>query len=248
MSLFNCPGSDSLRNPRPEEIACPSCGEAVEIWSDEAEARCPACGETVSRALPASCLNWCARARECIGPEKYDRLRPARPGPERKRLKDELLEAMREYFGGDEKRIRHAEAVTGYAEEILRGEPGSYPVVIAAAILHDIGIPAAEKKYGSSRHDYQEREGPPVARKIMEARGIEEAVIGEVCGIIARHHSPRERETDNFKIVYDADQIVNLAGNGAPGGGRAGGRMLTRRGRALAAPRPSALRPCPSPR
>ena len=74
MSIFNCPGSDSLRHPRPEEIACPSCGEAVEIWSDEAEAVCPACGRTVSRKLPASCLAWCAHGRECVGPEKYDRL------------------------------------------------------------------------------------------------------------------------------------------------------------------------------
>ena len=78
MSLFNCPGSDSLRNPRPEEFPCPACGEMVEIWSDEEEARCPACGGTVARELPPSCLAWCARARDCLGPEKYDRLFPRR--------------------------------------------------------------------------------------------------------------------------------------------------------------------------
>jgi len=78
MSIFKCPGSDQIRNPTPEEIDCPACGGSVEIWSDEAEVRCPACGGTVSREMPASCLQWCAHGRECVGPEKYDRMQAGR--------------------------------------------------------------------------------------------------------------------------------------------------------------------------
>lgn len=78
MSIFKCPGSDIIRYPQPESVKCPSCGKEVEIWSDEAEARCPACGQAVSRKMPSSCLEWCAHGRECVGPEKYDRLKKGR--------------------------------------------------------------------------------------------------------------------------------------------------------------------------
>jgi HD superfamily phosphodiesterase len=53
-----------------------------------------------------------------------------------------MMEAMEAYFGDDIKRIRHAHKVTDYAEELLRKEGGDREVVIAAAILHDIGAKA----------------------------------------------------------------------------------------------------------
>jgi len=35
-------------------------------------------------------------------------------------------------------------------------------------------------------------------------------MIEEVCNIIGHHHDPNSEETINFRIVYDADQIVNM--------------------------------------
>jgi len=127
-----------------------------------------------------------------------------------KQLKDRLIAEMKQYFDGDEKRISHALRVTGFAEEILLEEKGNEDVVIAAAILHDIGIREAERKYGSSAGHYQEIEGPPIAREILKRQGLEEPFIEEVCEIIANHHSPGKVNTSNFKIVYDADWLVNL--------------------------------------
>ncbi len=117
---------------------------------------------------------------------------------------------MRDYFGTDLRRIDHALRVTGFAEELLRHEQGDRLVVIAAALLHDIGIREAERKYGSSAGDLQEREGPPVAREILTELAFDESVIAEVCEIIASHHSPGEVDTDNFRIIWDADWLVNL--------------------------------------
>ena len=74
MSIFKCPGSEIIRHPQPENINCPHCGKRVEIWSDEEETPCPGCGRAVFRKMPPSCWEWCACARECIGPNKYDRL------------------------------------------------------------------------------------------------------------------------------------------------------------------------------
>lgn len=119
-------------------------------------------------------------------------------------------DGMKEYFDADQRRIDHALRVTGYAEDILRHEKGNRLVVLAAALLHDIGIHEAERKYGSSAGNLQEQEGPPIARQILTKLAFDEVVIIEVCEIIASHHSPGEVDTDNFRVVWDADWLVNL--------------------------------------
>jgi HD superfamily phosphodiesterase len=83
-------------------------------------------------------------------------------------------------------------------------------VVLIAAYLHDIGIKEAERKYQSNEASYQEQEGPPVARGILTKLGSLPELVDEVCDIIGHHHHPREEETTNFKILFDADLIVNL--------------------------------------
>jgi hypothetical protein len=83
-------------------------------------------------------------------------------------------------------------------------------VTLITAYLHDIGIKEAERKYNSSSPKHQHIEGPPVAREILVKLGAEEGIIEEVCDIIGHHHSPRDEETINFKVLYDADLIVNL--------------------------------------
>ncbi|UCD57131.1 MAG: HD domain-containing protein [Candidatus Hydrogenedentota bacterium] len=117
---------------------------------------------------------------------------------------------MRKVFGEDEKRIAHAQSVLFFAERILLEEPGDSEVVVAAALLHDIGIHEAERKHGSNAGRYQEIEGPPIAERILESLGADPKLVSEVCDIISHHHSPQKKETLNFKILYDADLLVNL--------------------------------------
>ena len=125
-------------------------------------------------------------------------------------IKEALMEAMETYFSGDAKRISHAHRVMEYAEEIMKREGGDYPIITAAALLHDIGIHQAQKKYGSVAGKYQEIEGPPIARKILDGLGFVPSQSEEICEIIAHHHSPGKINTRNFKILYDADWLVNL--------------------------------------
>lgn len=68
---------------------------------------------------------------------------------------------------------------------------------IAAGLLHNIGIHQAKKKYGSPAGKFQEIEEPRYK-------------ISEICEIIAHHHSPGKIKSLNFKILYDADWLVNL--------------------------------------
>jgi hypothetical protein len=121
-----------------------------------------------------------------------------------------LEEAMRRVFGADTNRIEHALTVWSHARELMEGEPVDRDVVTAAAILHDIGITEAERKHGSADGRYQEIEGPPIARGILVEAGMDGARIEHVCRIIANHHSARDIDTPEFRIIWDADWLVNL--------------------------------------
>lgn len=124
--------------------------------------------------------------------------------------KQSLMQAMENYFKGDTKRISHARQVTEYAEELHKQEGGDYSIIVGAAVLHDIGIHQAERKYGSTAGKFQEIEGPPIACEILSRLGFKPAQIEEICEIIANHHSPGKIYTQSFKVVYDADWLVNL--------------------------------------
>ncbi len=96
-----------------------------------------------------------------------------------------------------------------FAERILAEEAGDPRVVIAAALLHDIGIRRAETMQGSSAPRYQELEGPPIARRILWGMDFGGDDADHVCRIAANHHSGG-LDTPEFRIIWDADWLVNL--------------------------------------
>jgi HD superfamily phosphohydrolase YqeK/predicted RNA-binding Zn-ribbon protein involved in translation (DUF1610 family) len=201
-----CPGSKLLRQPAPELFPCPNCGTEVEIWTDEFKRICPSCRKMVLRPGGMSCLEWCKMGKECVGEATYESwVRNKTVG-----VKQQLLAALEEHFGQDRRRIEHAGAVLAEAEGLMGSEAADCHIIVPAALLHDIGIPTAEEKYGSAEPRYQEQEGPPLARALLLRLGFQLRDIDEVCDIIGHHHSPRAEETANFRVLYDADCLVNL--------------------------------------
>jgi hypothetical protein len=126
-------------------------------------------------------------------------------------LTEQLLAAVRRQFGSDEKRIAHAGQVLEHARTIHAAEPGDDAVVIAAALLHDIGIQEAERKHSSCAGVYQELEGPPIAKGILEEIGFDPERTEHICRIVAGHHTGRGGiDTPEFRILWDADWMVNF--------------------------------------
>ena len=74
MLFGKCPGSEG-RNLTIDLVKCPHCGEEEEIFSNEMRVKCHKCGEYIYKDNLSSCIDWCAKARECVGPEKYEQLR-----------------------------------------------------------------------------------------------------------------------------------------------------------------------------
>jgi HD superfamily phosphodiesterase len=122
----------------------------------------------------------------------------------------QLLAAMHQVFGDDQRRIDHALSVLDHAEALLVDHAADRGTVVAAAILHDIGIHEAERKHGSSAGKWQEVEGPPIARRILADLGAGQDFIEAVCAIVGNHHSARGELTPEFDVVWDADWLANL--------------------------------------
>jgi HD superfamily phosphohydrolase YqeK len=205
---MKCPGQDS-RYWKPDaifETTCPQCKTLVEFFRDDPTRKCPSCGHRFANPeMDFGCAAYCKFADQCIGS-----LPPELVAQRENLLKDRIAIEMKKYFGKDFKRIGHATKVARYAEKIGRIEGGNMAVILASAYLHDIGIHEAERKYESTAAKYQEAEGPPIAKAILEKLAASADLIEEVCDIIGHHHHPRKEETLNFKVLYDADRIVNI--------------------------------------
>ena len=205
---MKCPGQDSRywQSNAIFESICPKCGAAVEFFKDDTTRKCDACGHRMlNPKMDFGCASYCEYAEQCLG-----NLPPELVAQKEDLLKDRVAVEMKRYFKSDFKRIGHAMRVARHAETIGRGERGNLAVILCAAYLHDIGIHEAERKYQSTAAKYQEKEGPAIAESILKKLGAKDALASEVVNIVGHHHHPRDRETTNFKVLYDADLIVNL--------------------------------------
>ncbi len=218
---MKCPGQDTQYWNKDAifETKCPECGADMEFFKDDTSRRCKSCDKKiVNPKMDFGCAAYCQFADQCIAtlPDEFVRQREDL-------LKDRVAVEVKRYFKSDFRRIGHAMRVARYAEQIGKDEQvkkfdqnrneetdANLAVILSAAYLHDIGIKESEKKYNSNAPKYQELEGPPIARVILEKLGAKTELIDEVCDIVGHHHHPREKETLNFKVLYDADLITNL--------------------------------------
>lgn len=136
-----------------------------------------------------------------------------------------LYSEMTDYYGGDPRRIQHFIKVHSLARQIGMKEGLSEKELFtleAAALVHDIGIKAAEEKYGSCSGKLQEQEGPKLAEEMLGGLGFEEAVINRVSYLVGHHHTYTNMEGMDYQILVEADFLVNLYEDGAaPGAVRA---------------------------
>ncbi len=180
--IMKCPGQDTQywKPGAIFEAKCPKCGVAVEFFKDDTTRKCGKCGHRfVNPDMDFGCAAYCPYAEQCIGD-----LPPELIAQKEDLLKDRVAIEMKRYFKSDFKRIGHASRVARHAERIGKKEKGMLAVILTAAYLHDIGIHAAEKKHGSTAAEFQEAEGPAIARSILEKLGAKEELIAEVCDII----------------------------------------------------------------
>ena len=127
---------------------------------------------------------------------------------------EELALAMIDYNNGDPKRIQHTTKVHAYASMIGKCEgldEDTLFILESAALVHDIGIRASEKKYGHQNGKLQEQEGPAVAREMLtRLGGFTDQQIERVCWLVGHHHTYHVCEDLDYQILIEADFLVNL--------------------------------------
>ncbi len=124
-----------------------------------------------------------------------------------------LTDAMVDYCAGEPGLVHHFLKVYGFARQIGLGEAldgGTMEILGAAAIVHDIGIVNANKKYGRSDGKLQELEGPPEAETLLRAAGYGDAAVQRVCYLVGHHHTYTDMDGLDYQILVEADFLVNL--------------------------------------
>lgn len=125
-------------------------------------------------------------------------------------IKGRVTKLLVDYFGSDFRRITHALDVMKHAETLMEQAEGcDYEVLIASALLHDIGIKRSEELHGYNNGKTQEEYGPPVAAELLSEIGFPQDKIQKVCDIIGNHHSPSRYDYVELEILKQADRIVN---------------------------------------
>ena len=126
-------------------------------------------------------------------------------------LKAKITRLLLNYFADDDRRIEHALNVLFQAERLMVEEniACDHEIVIAVALLHDIGIRISEEKLGYNNGRTQEEYGPPVAAELLASIGFPDAKIAIVKEIIANHHSPSRYDYPELELLKQADRIIN---------------------------------------
>lgn len=124
-----------------------------------------------------------------------------------------LMDAMCEYEAGCAHRIHHLIKVHGFARQIGLSEgldDQTQFALEAAAIAHDIGIRPAMELTGACPGPLQEKLGPPVAAKMLPELGFPAEVTERVCFLIGHHHTYQGVEGVDWRILLEADYLVNM--------------------------------------
>ena len=127
-----------------------------------------------------------------------------------KQIRAQLEHVLTEYFGSDNRRIEHALRVLHHADRIAAEHPEcDMDILIASALLHDVGIKVSEEKHGFNSGRTQEKYGPPVAERLLHSIGFPTDKTEIVKHIIGNHHSPPRYDYPELTVLRQADQIVN---------------------------------------
>jgi HD superfamily phosphodiesterase len=124
-----------------------------------------------------------------------------------------IINEMIKYYAKDPRRVNHFLKVFSFAKSIgeLEGiNQETQEILEVAAIMHDIGIKVSEEKYNSSAGNYQEIEGPPVAREMLSKFNFDEKFIDRICYLIGHHHTYSKVDGIDYQILIEADFLVNI--------------------------------------
>jgi HD superfamily phosphodiesterase len=125
----------------------------------------------------------------------------------------EVIEEMINYYISDPRRINHFLKVYSFSKsigELEKLDENTQYILEVSAIVHDIGIKVSEEKYNSSAGNYQEVEGPPIAKTMLLKLNFQETIIDRVCYLVGHHHTYKNIDGIDYQILIESDFLVNI--------------------------------------
>jgi len=132
-------------------------------------------------------------------------------------LIDDILASAISYNGNDVKRINHLIKVFSFAHLIgvmEKCDMKTQEIIDISAILHDIGIHEAERKHNSNAGNWQEIEGPPVAKELLKNFNLDDVTKDRILFLICHHHHYNNIDGMDYQILIEADFLVNIFEDG----------------------------------
>ena len=129
----------------------------------------------------------------------------------------QITDEMCAWDAGTSLRIHHFLKVHAFARQIGLHEgldEHAQFVLEAAALTHDIGIRLCMEQTGACPGPLQERLGPPVAREMLTRLGLDARDIERVCFLIGHHHTVTDVDGIDWRILLEADFLVNMIESG----------------------------------
>ncbi len=205
---MKCPGQDMQywNQEAIFDVDCPKCGQPVEFYKDDTSRICRSCKHRfVNPKMDFGCAAYCQFAEQCIGslPEEF-------AGARDNLMKDKVAVAMKRFYQTDFKRIGRMLKLAVHAENIGAREGAHPALVLCAAYLDGSGLKRAREHHGSDEPHVVARESAELARNILTGLGAEQAMIDDVCRLLAHTDPISAADSAELRTLADARLITRL--------------------------------------
>ena len=127
-----------------------------------------------------------------------------------------LIQNMIAYSNGDPRDVAHFLKVYAYAQTIgklTELDAKTQRILEIAAIVHDIACPLCREKYGRADGHLQEQESEPILRTFLAPYDLPTDILERVIYLVCHHHTITGVDGMDWRILLEADFLVNAAEN-----------------------------------
>ncbi|MEE4315004.1 MAG: phosphohydrolase [Desulfofustis sp.] len=205
---MKCPGQDMQywNQDAIFDVDCPQCGRSVEFYKDDTSRTCRSCGHRfVNPKMDFGCAAYCQFAEQCIGtlPEEFI-------GAQDNLMKDKVAVAMKRFYKADFRRIGRMLKLAGHAEKIGAREGANPALVLCAAYLDGSGLERAREHHNSDDSRLVARESAELARTVLTELGAKQAMIEDVCRLLAHTDPITAADSAELRTLADARLVTRL--------------------------------------
>ncbi len=124
----------------------------------------------------------------------------------------EITMKMIQYSNGSRHDIQHFLKVWSYAKtigELEHLDDETQLILEIAALMHDITCPLCRQKYGSTKAEFQEKEGMILGAEFLKDIQLSDTIKQRIIYLIGHHHTLDSINGLDYQILIEADYLVN---------------------------------------